>query len=288
LIKKLAHISKAEPQTKKQERASEDYNISFDFATKVYKKFQELIKSIVLFGSVAKQRAIKGSDVDIILFVDDCTIKWDEELISWYREELGRLIAKQEYKKILHVNTVTISTFWDEVRAGEPLAINIIRYGEAIIDHGGFFEPLKVLLAKGKIRPTPEAIFTTLSRAEEHLTRANNSLLASVEGFYWGCVDAAHAALMAENVIPPSPEFISDLLNDFFIKSGKLNKKYLSYFEDIQSIIKEINRGEKQKISAHELKDLEEKAHEFIRTLRDITKVIIKDKKIIKIEPKKD
>src|SRR3989344_6366388 len=33
-----------------------DYSIAYDFATSAYKKFQQIIKSIVLFGSVAKDK----------------------------------------------------------------------------------------------------------------------------------------------------------------------------------------------------------------------------------------
>ena len=41
--------------------------IASDFATKVYEKFDQMIKSIVLFGSSAKQTATPDSDIDIIL-----------------------------------------------------------------------------------------------------------------------------------------------------------------------------------------------------------------------------
>jgi len=169
---------------------------------------------------------------------------------------------------------------------GEPLAINVIRYGEAMVDHGGFFEPLKVLLAKGRIRPTAEAIFTTMVRAENHLEKANRSVLLAVEGYYWACVDSAHSALMAENVIPPSPEFIPDLLKDFFVKSGKINKKLINYFDEVRSITKDIEHGVIKRISASQLKDIESKSTEFVKTFRSLTKFLIKDKKIIKIEPK--
>ena len=63
-----------------------DQDIAYDFAIKAYKKFQNVIKSIALFGSAAKQTATKKSDIDIIIIVDDCTVLWDEELIAWYRE----------------------------------------------------------------------------------------------------------------------------------------------------------------------------------------------------------
>ena len=56
----------------------EDYDIAYDFSTKVYKQFKEVIKTVVLFGSVVKQEAKKASDVDLIIIVDDCTIEWDD------------------------------------------------------------------------------------------------------------------------------------------------------------------------------------------------------------------
>ena len=103
-----------------------DYDIAYDFAIKVYKKFQEVVKSVALFGSVAKKAPHVKSDIDIIIIVDDCTVLWDEELIAWYREELARLIAQQNYKKEIHINTVTLSTFWKEIKEGDPIAINVL------------------------------------------------------------------------------------------------------------------------------------------------------------------
>ena len=51
-----------------------DQEIAYDFAIKAYKKFQNVIKSIALFGSAAKQTATKKSDIDIIIIVHDCTV----------------------------------------------------------------------------------------------------------------------------------------------------------------------------------------------------------------------
>lgn len=264
----------------------ERYDVAYDFAVIVYKNFKEVIKSIILFGSVPKKETTKKSDIDLIIIVDDCTIEWDQELIAWYREELAKLIAKQKYAKDLHVNTVTLSTFWEELRAGEPLIINVIRYGEALIDFGGFFTPLKILLAKGRIRPTPEAIFTTMKRAPDHLGRAKGSILGSVEGFYWGCVDAAHAALMAVDEVPPSPEHIGDMLNEIFVDKKMLNKKYVDYYEDVRHAAKRIVHGEITEIKGKHIDELREKANEFVKVLRDLTMLLIKDKKIVKIEKK--
>ena len=43
------------------------------------------------------------SDIDIIIIIDDASIKWDMELIAWYRQELGKIIQTNPYKKSLHI-----------------------------------------------------------------------------------------------------------------------------------------------------------------------------------------
>ncbi len=273
---------------KKKETIAKDENkIAYDFSIKVYKQFKEVIKTIVLFGSVAKNEAGKKSDIDLIIIVDDCTIDWDQELIAWYREELAKIISKEKYKDKLHVSTVTLSTFWDEVREGDPTIINIIRYGETILDYGGFFEPLKILLAKGKLHATPEAIYNTLKRSPDHIARAKYNLLSGVEALYWSMVDAAHAALMAEKEIPPSPEHIPDMLTAVFVKSKKIDKKYVDWYQELYDMAREVMHGTKTKVSPKEYEDQEKRAEEFLKKMFKITDEILKNEKIIKIKNKK-
>lgn len=270
----------------KKKKPISNENIAYDFSVKVYKLFKEAIKSIVMFGSAAKGKAVAGSDVDIIIILDDCSISWDQELIAWYRQELSKLIQKQSYSQKIHINTVTLSTFWEEVRAGDPATINIIRYGQTIIDFGGFFDPLKVLLAKGKIRPSPEAIFSVLRRAPLHISRAKFNVVSSIENLYWAMVDSAHAALMAMDEVPPSPEHISEMLNKVFVSKKELNKKYVKWYSDMYRLAHDITHGNIKHVTGREVDEYTAKAIEFEKTMRDITAALISREKIIKIEKK--
>ena len=283
--KKSGAHAKEVPSFKLSEKGvDENYDIAYDFATKAYKAFRELVKSIVLFGSVAKEEAKPGSDIDLIIIVDDCAISWDQELIAWYREELENLLLKQNYKKELHINTVTLSAFWEELKAGEPVVINIIRYGQALIDFGGFFDPIKVLLAKGKIRPTPESVFVTLRRAPAHIARAKVNVLGAVENLYWALVDSAHSSLMAANYIPPSPEHIGEMLSDAFVKTKKLDKKYVDYYNSFYTITHSILHGDRKFIKGAEIDFHIEKVSEFEAKMREITTKLLEGKHIIIVE----
>ena len=279
--KVIKHHTKRKSHSKKQKS---DYDIAYDFATKTYKKFQEAIKSIVLFGSVSKNDTTKGSDIDILIIVDDCSVQWDQELIAWYREELGKILENQSDK--LHINTVTLSTFWEDVREGEPAAINIIRYGQTLIDFGGFFDPLKALLAKGRIRPTSEAVFTTLRRAPMHISRAKFDIVNSIEHLYWAMVNSAHSALMAKNQIPPSPEHVGEMLEEIFVKNKILDKKYVKWYGEMYQLAHDIIHGNIKHLTGKDIDVLMARTINFEKKLRDITSNLIHKQKIIREELK--
>jgi len=76
---------------------------------------------------------------------------------------------------------------------------------------------LRILLKDGKIKSTPESIYTLLQRAPRHMARAKQAMLAVVDGLYWTMVDSAHAALISAEVIPSSPENIPETLMENFV-----------------------------------------------------------------------
>ena len=274
------------PVKKIHDIIDKDYDIAYDFAAKVYKQFQESIKSIVLFGSAVKGETVTGSDIDILIIIDDCSIQWDQELIAWYREELGKITERQTYGERLHVNTVTLSTFWEDVREGEPAAINIIRYGQPLIDFGGFFDPIKILLARGRIRPSPEAIFLTLRRAPLHISRSKFDMVNSIEHLYWSMVDSSHAALMASNQIPPSPEHVTEMLDEVFVSKKVLDKKYVIWYKEMYELAHDIVHGTVKSMSGKDIDIVMTRAIEFEKVMRNITSRLISKEKIIQVQEK--
>ena len=240
-------------------------DIAMDFAEKLYKKFDVLVKSVILFGSTVKNKMVIGSDIDLIIVVDDSTFKFDEKFIVWYREELGKLIQSNPYKKDLHINTVKITTWWEDLIRGDPTIFNIIRYGEALIDYGGFFSPLKMLLIDGKIKPSPEAIYVMLNRIPGHILRSRMAEMSAVEGCYWTYVECSQCLLIAVNVIPPSPEHIPELLTKHFVEKGLLRKSFVDEYMDVYNLHKRIVHGEIKNIDGRVIDDFQNKSEEYFK-----------------------
>ena len=260
---------------KKSYELKTDRSIAMDFAEIVYKEFDTLIKSVILFGSAAKGKSIAGSDIDIILIVDDASIKFDEKFIIWYREKLGELIKNNPYKRDLHINTIKITTWWEDLQRGDPTVINIIRYGEALIDIGGFFSPLKMLLQEGRIKLTPESIYTVINRVPGHILRSRLSEMSSIEGCYWAYVESAQAILMALRVLPPSPEHIPALLQKHFVNKRLLNKKYIRYFIELSDLHKKIIHGAIKNLDGKIIDYYQEKSEEFFKIAINLLNKII-------------
>lgn len=253
-------------------------DVAMDFAIAVQNQFDRLIKATILFGSQAKKTAKPSSDIDVIVIIDDASINWDIELIAWYREELAKLISAKPYGKNLHINTVKLTTWWQDMLHGDPVIINILRSGEALIDSGGFFNPLKALLLEGKIYSTPEAVYAALQRAPAHLARSRASEAAAVEGIYWAMIDSAHAALMTAGKMPPSPEHIPMLLEETFVVQGKLKAEFPEMIREIYEMHKSITHGSLKEIRGSNIELWQANAEKFMLEMTRLIDILLQGK----------
>ncbi len=259
------------PELRALRVAPENYKTAYGFAGRIYKKFGPVVLSVVLFGSVAKGTAKKEADIDIVIVIDNVSMVWDQEVISWYREELFNLVKKEPARDKLHVNTITLSAFWDNVQVGDPAIINMLRYGVALVDLG-FFEPLKFLLYQGRIKPTAESIFTVMNRTPWHLLRARIKSLSAVEDLYWAMVNASHAALMTAGLTPPSPEHVGDMLTEEFVKTKRISRVYVDWYEEMYQLAHDIKNAKINQISGKDYDIQLRRTQEFTSMMLKLTR----------------
>ena len=241
----------------------EEVDKVYDFTSTIVKKFGTFIKAVAVFGSFAKKTESESSDTDVAVIVDDSFGPMDKALYVAFQTEMNSLMKL--YPK-LHLNTVSISQFWDSVRRGDPLAIQMLRDGVALYDLG-FFVPLKRLLIQGKIRPTDEAVNAALSRAFFNANNYTSVLLNGVHTLYWAAVEAAHAGVMKYGKISGSPHEMTGLLKETLLKDKILTEDEVKVYERIFSMEKEIEKGDLTYIEAEKL----EKAHKEV--IKFVTKI---------------
>lgn len=254
----------------KQFYTEEDYEAALKFSRVIIKEFGKFIKAIVLFGSSARQAKSKHSDIDIMLVIDDVSILITPEVVDTYRIIVENTILNVNQK--IHATTLKLTSFWEYIRAGDPIAINILRDGYAIIDTG-FFEPFQLLLRQGRIRPTQEAVWAYFVRSPATLHNSKWHIMQATLDLYWAVIDSAHAALMKAGMIPPTPAHVASMLTEKFVKSKILNKKYASTMQNFYNLSRMILHREIKEVSGSEYSKHLKDAEDFVAAMKEIVEM---------------
>ena len=251
--------------------SNEDVEIARKFARIMYREFGTFISCLVMFGSAAQRAALQPShsprrDIDVLIVLDDVRVRFTRELIETYRIITERAIADTNPER-LHVQSMKLTSFWEYMRAGDPLAVNILRSGVALIDTG-FFDPLQALLDQGRIRPSDESIWTYFTMAPSSLSRAQQHLLTAMVDLYWAAIDSAHSALMAVGEIPPSPSHVAEMIEKRLVNEGHISRRSARTMEELYNIFKKIIHREIKSVSGRDYDDYRKKAEEFVNEMK--------------------
>jgi len=215
-----------------------DLKIARKFAKKVYREFGDFVVALVLFGSSARGERGRHGDIDVLIMIDDIHVQMTKDVVETYRIIIAKAVADVDPKR-LHVQTMEWSAFWEYVRAGDPVAINILRDSIALIDIG-FFDPLQMLLNSGRIRPTSEAIWTYFAMAPASLSRSKTHIDMAIVDLYWAAIDAAHAALMSIGEIPVSPSHVAGAIEEKLVKPRYVTKRNADIMKHLYEVSKRI------------------------------------------------
>lgn len=250
----------------------EEYKLSRKLSESLQKELGGMLTSVALFGSSARgEKTEHEKDVDVLLIINDVSTIFTPEV-----SEAFRIIVEKTASRIsrrFHINTLKLSNFWDYMRTGDPIGINMLRDGVPLYDVG-VFEPAQQLLFQGRIRPTKESVWIYLARAPNTLQNAQWHIMQAVVDLYWAAIDSAHAALMRIGEIPPTPSHVADMLTEKFVKTNILHKRYVETMRDMHKIAKMVAHRELREI----------KGEAFDRYLKDVDEFIKQMKKIVQME----
>jgi len=248
---------------------STDYDFARKFAEQMHKELGDFVKAIILFGSTAREeKPLYGErDIDVLIIINDLTMILSNEVIQSYRVITESTASK--VSKRLHITTLKLTNFWEYVRIGDPIAINMLRDGVPLYD-SGFFEPVQQLLFQGRIRPTKEAIWTYFARAPATIHNADWHILQACLDLYWAVVDSAHAALMKLGEVPPTPAHIAGLIDSRLVKAGHVAARYASMMDFFYKLQKKIIHREVQQITGREFDEYKRQAEDFVKTMQKV------------------
>ena len=206
----------------------------------VLQKFEKYVVSYVIAGSLVRGEAIKTSDVDVFVIINDTDVKrmprleLKERLRGIIHQYVAEASALAGVENKLEPQIYLLTDFWEAVKDAHPVMFTFIRDGIPLYDRGTFM-PWKTLLQMGRLKPSPEAIDMFMSMGDNTTKRAERTLLEIVIGeIYWGVITPSQALLMLYGLPPPTPkQVVSEMKNIFVDKEKMLEKKYLDILEEI-------------------------------------------------------
>ncbi|MEK6960821.1 MAG: hypothetical protein AABX47_06610 [Nanoarchaeota archaeon] len=216
----------------------EDIRIAERFAISLASSSKGRVTSVILdrVPIPAQSMLDMRHKIPIIVLLDDLTLPLLDPDIEGYLSNVKRLVRSISGK--LHVSTLKLSEHWSLCRLLAPHHLDTLRYGVAIYDKG-FFDPMRYLVTKGRVRPTIEAEGVYITRADGTLKNAKNHLLQASLDLYWASIDACHAALMSKGHMPPEPADVAQELEKKLVAKGLLEQEY----PKTMRLLYELSRG---------------------------------------------
>ena len=243
----------------------------------VLQKFDKYVVSYVMVGSFIRGDALKTSDVDVFIVINDTDVKrmprleLKERLRAMIYQYIPEAIAMAGAKINIHPQVFLLTEFWESVKDANPVIFTFIRDGIPIHDRGTFM-PWKALLRMGKLKPSPESIDMFMSMGDRTVVSAKRALLNIViNDIYWGVLTPTQGLLMLYGLTPPNArETIKEMKRVFLEKEKMIGKKYVDILEKIVSIYKDFEHEKITSLKGVEVDQLIKDTEEYLKKLKEI------------------
>ena len=250
----------------------------------VLKKFEKYVYSYVVGGSLVRGEAVKTSDVDTYVIIDDTDVKRMPRLEL--KDKLRNIIYSYVMqasemagvKNKLSVQVYLLTEFWEGVKDANPIFYTFLRDGAPLYDRGGFL-PWKLLLKMGKIRPSPEAIDMFMSTGDKTKDIINRRLMDIVMGdIFYGVSMPSQGLLMLYGSPPTNvKETVSEMKRIFVDKEKMLEKKYIDILEEIMiKYYKGYEHGKVKEVTGSEVDRLMKNSQDYLKRLKELREEIEK------------
>lgn len=277
--KKISKEAKNKSNVKgNEELRKKQLKIAEKFKEDVLKRYKNIIKCVVLFGSFVRQDFHDKSDIDMLVVIDDTLARFSPEMKERFDDELYG-IAKKISENITVQPAWTLTEFWDMARIGHPLLYTIVRDGWALYDVG-FFIPIRKLLEMGKIPTTLEAVEKLMETAPQKINRVETAKLYMVaEDLYYSMLNCSQAVLMYMGINPPSPKHAPNDVKEHLVDNNLLEQNYLDDFKQIIEFRKGVEHKEVKELTGQDLDALIQKTKNYVSRMEQLLMQLQKKKK---------
>jgi len=241
------HAKPQQPQQQQPQLSGELYEKIVVFTNEARKHYGNIVKCVMIFGSAATGSMVKGSDADLWVVLDDTATKSSEDL----EKVNAQLYLIAHELKDLHIQTATLTEFWQWIKMGSPELVNYLRSGLVVYDTG-FVKPVQRMLQMGLIPPSDETVSLKARTAEVRYRKIKLDIKSMIFELRYTAMDMIQSVVMHFYKATPdykaAPEFLEKL-----VKEKKLEKVYIDKFKQLDQLWKDIDHKVIKEVKAEHL-----------------------------------
>ena len=263
LEKELEPESQAKEESKKLED-TEIYKKIVKFTLEAKKHYGDLIKSVLIFGSIVRGDAKKTSDADVLVIIDDTATKSTGDV----EKVVSHLYLIAHEMKDIHIQAYTLTEFWQWVRTGSPELVNFLRYGLPVYDTG-FMKPIQRMLEMGLIPPSEESITLKARSASIRHKKVLLDIRSMIFDLRYAVMDIIQAVVMHYYKYQPDYKGAIPYLEKLVAEKG-LEREYIEKFNEMDKLWKDIDHGVIKEVSPEHLKRALDLAKDIIERFKKL------------------
>lgn len=233
------------------------------FSAVARQKLGNMLKGVAVIGSLARGDFVPGSDIDILVVVDDTQRKVPRELkekLLAMLNDLGRKIDKK-----MQVQIHTLTEMFQFAKEGDNIIYNFLRHMKIVYD-AGVLKPFTRLLKAGEIKPSKEAMMRSMEGAEHYMQKVEKYVEWILERYYRAVTWSANAFIMSLGESPVSVPEIPVVLQKK-VDEGILPPEIPAIANDVITKFKAVEHGD-EKPDMDVIHDLEDKVNHVIKVIK--------------------
>jgi len=234
------------------------------FTNEARRQYGEIIKSVLIFGSAAKGTMKEGSDIDVWVILDDTATKTSEDL----QKVNAQLYLIAQELKDLHIQTTTLTEFWNWIKIGSPELVNFLRYGLAIYDTG-FIKPVQRMLEMGLIPPSEEAVKLKANASEARIKKIELDLKSIIFELRYAATDACQAVVMYYYKAQPDQKALPEYL-ERLVKEKKIEAQIVEKFKLLDKLWKDIDHKNVEMVTPDYLEKALTLSKEIVESMKKL------------------
>lgn len=230
----------------------------------------DILKSVFIYGSAVRKSRVEGSDIDVVVLLDDTHSEYSNIMFQITKEKLNDIEKQNSDDYDLHIQPPKkLSHWWNLLIEGEPWALTACRQSQPIFDPSGFMKSMSSVVDRGH----PQAIELrseqlrerAISDVEEGKFKLQKGVIESLSE---GMTDAAKSALTFRSGSPVTKNNVIEKFERLEGERSFIDHKQIDFYREVIQLEEKVKK--RRKLKDFEVDDYSEDALDFIATMAEL------------------